>query len=580
MWKDGDDTEYTGYEQPAAEEKPAAEAAGKASPFRKILTGTVLPAALTLIFFAIPLFSKTPVYSLNDDIQIRDILSGAYSGSPDLHTVYMGAALSGVLALLYTILPFIPWFGLFLCAAPAAVFLVISLRLMRSSKAALIKGMVFAMLTGLFLWFLYPMYIMPHYTLVAAVFAAGGLWLMIDREHMGGLILLLICQQVRQQVFFMLLPFAAAVLLLGFLEDKDKRDELKKPLIIFVAALVLLSGINIIAYAGSEWRDYLELNDARTALYDYTGVWESDAAMARYAECGVSEEDHELYLQYDLLPVKGADTATLKAMADYREEGRQPTGMAHLKSVIYELGSLFLLSRGKDMVYAMGLLLMYALAVSNSLYRGKGWGALFAAGCFVMHLMLYGYLIWRGRVPERVTVSLCMAECFMLGGLVLRYTEVWRQMYWAIEGAVLTLVVSQALNAMAGISETYSAQITVNNEDDVLYSYMADYPDVLFVAETYATVYHTAYVSETDDTGNCIIMGGWQYLSPLQDKKLKAFGYAGRSEIFEKGGARLVFKKDTGLSPERADRYLRAVYGRGLRLEKELPGGLDIYILE
>ena len=80
--------------------------------------------------------------------------------------------------------------------------------------------------------------------------------------------------------------------------------------------------------------------------------------------------------------------------------------------------------------------------------------------------------------------------------------------------------------------------------------------------------------------GNCIIMGGWQYLSPLQDKKLKAFVYAGRSEIFEKSGARLVFKKDTGLSYERADGYLRAVYGRGIKLEKELPGGLDIYIIE
>ena len=56
-----------------------------------------------------------------------------------------------------------------------------------------------------------------------------------DRDMTGGVILLLICQQVRQQVFLMLVPFAAAVILLTFIEDKEKRSGLKKPLLIFAA---------------------------------------------------------------------------------------------------------------------------------------------------------------------------------------------------------------------------------------------------------------------------------------------------------------------------------------------------------
>lgn len=565
--------------QELTESVSTAEDGDKASR-KKLLLSTGLPVLLTIIFFLIPLFFKTPVYALNDDIQIRDILSGAYSGSPDLHTVYMGAVLSGILAFLYTVIPVVPWYGLFLCAAPAAVFLIISLSIMKSDKAYLIKIFILCMLSGLYLWFMYPMYIMPHYTLVAAVFAAGGLWLMMDEDMTGGVVLLLICQQVRQQVFLMLLPFAAAVILLAFIEDKKGRAALKKPLIFFIAAFAVMFIINTIAYAGGSWREYLKLNDARTQLYDYTGVWESIEARRHYKQAGVSDEDYPFYREYDLLPVEGADTATLAAMADYREEGRQLAGMERFKDVLRSLGRFYLTSDGKELVYAMGIVLMYALALSNSLIRGKGWGVLFSIGCFILHLSLHGYLIWKGRTPERVIVSLIMAQCFMLGGMVLRYTQEWRQVYYAIEGAILTFVVSQAFNVTAGLKDVYDEQITVNNEDDVLYSYMDSCATTLFVAETYATVYHTAYVYETDRVGNGIIMGGWQYLSPLEDKKLRAFGYEDRFDLFKKGGFKMVFRKGDGLESDVMDSYLRERYGRGLKAVKELPGNLVVYIVE
>ena len=580
MWKQDDGYEYIEPGQPQALGEEKEPETGGESDKKQKLIAVGLPLILAILFFIVPLFFKIPVYALNDDIQIRDILSGAYSGSPDLHTVYMGALLSGILAFLYAILPFIPWYGLFLCAAPAAVFLILGLRIMSSKKIMLIRALVLAMLTGLYLWFLYPMYIMPHYTLVAAVFAAGGLWLMMDREMTGGLVLLLLCQQTRQQVFLMLLPFAAAVLLLTFLEDKDKRADLKKPLLIFAASLAVLLTLNLIAYAGSGWREYLKLNNARTELYDYTGVWESKTAKDYYAQNGVTAYDYPLYLSYDLLPVKGADTATLSAMADHVEAGRQLVGMERFKDVLRQLERIYLLNHGKAMVYANGALLMYLLCIGNSLYRGKGWGVLFSLGCLIMNFAIYGYLLWKGRVPDRVTASLSMAQCFMLGGMVMRYAEKLQQVYWAIQGAILTLVVSQAYYALYDLSAGYDEQITVNNEDDVLYSYMAQNPDELFVMETYATVYHTAYVYRTDKTGNAILMGGWQYLSPLQDKKLRAFGYDDRFELFINGGTNFVFRKGDGLDAANLDTYLNKEYGTGIRLIKELPGDFEIYVLD
>jgi hypothetical protein len=168
----------------------------------------------------------------------------------------------------------------------------------------------------------------------------------------------------------------------------------------------------------------------------------------------------------------------------------------------------------------------------------------------------------------------------MVGGMVLRYAEEWRQIYWALEGAILTLVVSQAYYAVYDLSAGYDEQITVNNEDDVLYSYMAQNAGRLYVLETYATVYHTAYITDTDRTGNTMIMGGWQYLSPLQDKKLAGFGYEDRFELFSKSGAELVFRTGDGLSAGDCDSYLNRVYGTGLKQVKELPGDFGIYVVE
>ena len=70
--------------------------------------------AVTAVPFVILLLAAPPLYGMNDDLQIASVLSGAYSGTPDLHTVYLRAPLSFLLSLLYRILPMLPWFGIFL----------------------------------------------------------------------------------------------------------------------------------------------------------------------------------------------------------------------------------------------------------------------------------------------------------------------------------------------------------------------------------------------------------------------------------------------------------------------------------
>ncbi len=121
----------------------------------------------------------------------------------------------------------------------------------------------------------------------------------------------------------------------------------------------------------------------------------------------------------------------------------------------------------------------------------------------------------------------------------------------------------------------------------MVYSYMAEHPQELFLLETYATVYHTAPVlSEGDGAENALLMGGWQYGSPLQERMWTAFGYEDRESLFKKAGARLVFREDTGLTPAELQAYLDARYkDRALKLKEEArldagEGHFLIYTLE
>ena len=50
-------------------------------------------------------------YAMNDDVFVNAILSGQYSGTPDVHNVSIGIPLNGLFCLLYRIWGKVPWFG-------------------------------------------------------------------------------------------------------------------------------------------------------------------------------------------------------------------------------------------------------------------------------------------------------------------------------------------------------------------------------------------------------------------------------------------------------------------------------------
>ena len=83
-----------------------------------------------LVLVLIPALGFDFYYDLNDDMAIRDILSGAYTGTPDGHCIQMLFPLSWLIACCYTAVPALPWYGLFLCICQFGTITLIAWRLL------------------------------------------------------------------------------------------------------------------------------------------------------------------------------------------------------------------------------------------------------------------------------------------------------------------------------------------------------------------------------------------------------------------------------------------------------------------
>ncbi|MBR1470464.1 MAG: hypothetical protein IJ600_02330 [Lachnospiraceae bacterium] len=573
-----------------------------------------LPALLSVLLFSVLAAVKKPLYILNDDLQIQAILSGSYTGRPDLHTVYLRAPLSFIVSFLYRLFPECPWFGLLLCgtfALCAYLFLQRCTELWLKSasdggaepakRAVVLREVPAALLCGwaMLLPFLAGELLLPHYTMAAACAGAAGLFLLMTapqqakprektRAVIAALLLLLLCDQLRSQVFYMLCPFLGLAALYRFLllpDAAERRQTIAQMLPVCIAAAAVwlaLFGLDRLAYAGEDWQAFRKLNAARTRLYDYTLVWESEEAKAYYRSLGVSEAAYPLYRHFDLLPDPAADTARMDAMADFEEPSRAASKMQKFRNVIYDLRVRTLGLSGK-VPYGWLLLALGAGGTVVVLRQKKYRLLLPLFGCMAGHFLIYGWLLWRGRMPERVTDSLYQICIVFL--LAVLWKAAGRQRWLLPVAALLCLPV--AVSAWMKMQADTQIQSSVNRQQDVIYSYVSEYPERLFLMETYTAVNRTVSAGCADASdGNVLLLGGWLYGSPLQREKLQRFGYTKVQELFAGGGAYYVCRRDVGLRPAQLQDFLREQYGtQAVQLVQEcvLQAGetvFEIYRLE
>ena len=245
---------------------------------KSVKTEKIISFGLFFIFLAVVFLMIPVTYAINDDTAMRDIASGAMSGTPDYHLVFVKAALGALLSAVYRYFPGIDWYGLVwmglvILSAALILWKILSICEKRGWDrlvACVLFLSVFG-LTGL------GDLVSLQFAVGAGIVAGTAVFLYClddssgKKEYrMAALVILLIWISfcVRENVLLMAVPFGGLIILY-------KKEPVKKKALMASIACAGLAGIMVLevfSYSSAEWKSYKDYNTARSVIYDYYGV--------------------------------------------------------------------------------------------------------------------------------------------------------------------------------------------------------------------------------------------------------------------------------------------------------------------
>ncbi len=552
-------------------------------------------------------------YDLNDDTAMKDILSGTYTGEPDGHNIQMLYPLGWCIALCYRLLPAVPWYGIFLCLCQfGAVWAAVSCILHYVKKPEKKPAAALLLTFGIVSLFLYE-FVFVQYTVTAGLLVCGALVRLLAgpgedeagffRYQAGTAAMICLAFCLRTEMTLLLCPFLGLTVLLrlagtGSGQDEDGQDaDLshagRRRIFLkyggFVLGTALLLGLSLaadsVAYGSGEWKAFRQFFDDRTRVYDFYGLPEYEKHRAFYEAAGISEAQYMLLDNYNFDLDEGIDTEMMGQIASYAA-AHQETGPARrLYLSLYTY--IYRFTHGQELafdllaVFSYFLLFRLAMAEKNR----KLLGSLAMTG--LVRTGLWLFLLYRGRVPERITHPLYLAELTMLGllflfhGASLRWKKFERS---AILSLYVVLLVCTAVEKSGTAGLEYKGREQRNEQWQAWKAYCEEKPKRFYYLDVYSTVaYSEKLFSDTSPAfRNFDLLGGWCVKSPAAAEKRERAGIGNAQAALLKGSAYFVTDHT---KEERKPDFLIGYYkekGMDVALQQEdVCGSFSIYrILE
>lgn len=517
-------------------------------------------------------------YDLNDDVLIKDILSGVYTGRPDGHAVQLLYPLGGLLALLYRALS-VPVFGIFLVLCQFGSIFVIGYRtagLCRNRKekgvALAAEGIFFMAAFGSHLVFL-------QYTVTAGMLACAAIfWVLTGkdapeggggqkrtalsvaflRKNLPALALYWTAFNLRTEMALLLLPLAGVAGLCRWSREKKgfTKENAACYLSVFGALMLgmgLFWGADSLAYAGEDWSDFRQFFEERTELYDYQRdfVEDYETNSTAYGELGVSKVRQTLLANYNFGVDDGIDTAFLAALKE-KAVDRPKGGISKnsLSVAVWKLVHENWLGAGDfpfNFVWIAAMACVFSLCVRKG-FRAYAWQAplsLCTGG------VLFLYLLLRDRPMPRVTHPLYLGMTVLFAGLLLQYRsreeETEETVFpfprpaglaaGSLAVLVLCICLIPVLKTWADMGEETAAREETNRINEAVMEYCSAHPGTLFLEDVYSTVDFSEKITvDRRKPVNYDLLGGWLVKSPLTAQKLFRYGYRSMGEAVRAGG--------------------------------------------
>ena len=598
----------------------------KKHPIRGRWTGILAAALITAGIAAVTGYLWQYYYDLNDDVLMKDILSGLYTGAPSSRNIQMLWPVSLGISLFYRLFDGIDWYAVFLLLCQFGSLFLILARILslktlqpgkgtagtvgmeKESRKTLSVRILFAVsvLAAAMTMLLYH-FVFVQYTVTTGMLAGAAAFLFITmplseysmspgkmRRHllhcsMPSLLLIWLGYLLRSEMMLLLLPLVLCAALFRCLRtprshtfNRHGVGAVALVLAVMGAGLFLCQGANRIGYGSEKWQSFYRLFDARTQLYDFQMQvldegYEQNKTF--YQKIGVDEETFTLLQNYNYGLSSRVDSNLLQVIADYgaHEKVQNTTVSSRMRSALQQYLWWHFGSQGRP--YNVILWAAFLLALLSGLAavlerENKGifretileWALLFLASA-----VLWLYILYNGRAPDRITHSLFWVELIVAGGILLQNLRLLRTQSATAMAAVLACICLIFLpTQVRRINEEYDRRENINTAWDSYQAYCLAHPDCFYFTDVYSTVAYSEKMfakADNDKAANHDIMGGWAYGSPLYEEKLSVYGITDMATaLCTMSNVYLVVEKDSDLT------WLTAWYqkqGYDIAIEKE-----------
>ena len=534
--------------------------------WQELLTASII--TLFLVILLTCLFGYH--YELNDDIMIKDLLSGSYTGTPGGYCIQILYPLGVIVAFFYRILRTVPWYGMILILAQyGSCFLIFdrTLKLVQRTVPKLCLLVTEAL--SILAYFSYAL-VNLQYSMTCAFLVGAALFLFVTTEvrlsvgeflkhNIGTILLLVLAFCLRTEMFLLLSPFLAfAGLVYWTHQDKvDKRTFFEKDnlyryggfLAITILSLFLVWGVDHLAYSGNSWKEFRQLFDARTDLYDFYGIPDYDANADFYNGIGLDASEQVLLENYNYLLSPKVDAELMNQIVAYdRQQLQIGYFKVSLRQALTEYGYWSAGHKGGSILLVLALcyLLVAALGILD-----RQWGFLWKLPLlFGIRSVLWMYLILRGRYPDRITWGLLLVELCCLMYLLAQHLADRKQpitqlltredqLKRSLQNSRLDLGVSLGVavilcltllihlpGSMTQVREDKAYRQQTNTQWTQLQQYCEEHKGNLYFLDIYSTVKYSEPVWNSDKNRlkNYDYLGGWASKSPAEEKKLTKYG--------------------------------------------------------